>query len=248
MPARHDPSFRVPTRIILQNFALAYTIRPGLKRRHRPRGKKSSRLPIHSDTLVTAVRIAKMAQLDAIDGSSESSSVNSEKRHKRKKNKTTRLPKPADDHATEEYPAAHVARRSSLSKPGRDQRDAPPPAKRKKENRREEVKREVRISSTRSSPVLDFDGLSRPSVGTRARLEEDETKAAERLERMKGAVRTLLECVGENPDRQGLLATPERYARAMLEFTCGYQQNAMDIVGLFRLPWSRSRILISYVR
>lgn len=73
-------------------------------------------------------------------------------------------------------------------------------------------------------------------MGTRARLEEDETKAAERLERMKGAVRTLLECVGENPDREGLLATPERYARAMLQFTCGYQENAMDIVGSSAFP------------
>ncbi|KAK7221695.1 hypothetical protein V2G26_009698 [Clonostachys chloroleuca] len=47
---------------------------------------------------------------------------------------------------------------------------------------------------------------------------------------MKGAVRTLLECVGENPDREGLLATPHRYANALLDFTVGYQQNVMDIV------------------
>lgn len=170
-----------------------------------------------------------MVQLDVIDGPSESSSVNSEKKRKRKRNKASKQSKLADD-ATEDYPAGHITRRSSLSKPGRDQRDAPP-VKRKREHRRDEERRDAIISSARSSPVIDFDGLSRPSVGTRARLEEDQTKAAERLERMKGAVRTLLECVGENPDREGLLATPERYARAMLQFTCGYQENAMDIVG-----------------
>ena len=86
-------------------------------------------------------------------------------------------------------------------------------------------------SSSRSdSPMIDFDGLSRPSFGTRARLEESEAEQEARLDRMKGAVRTLLECVGEDPDREGLLATPLRYAKAMLYFTQGYQQNIQDIV------------------
>ena len=47
---------------------------------------------------------------------------------------------------------------------------------------------------------------------------------------MRGAVRTILECVGEDPDREGILATPDRYAKAMLYFTKGYQENVRDIV------------------
>ena len=47
---------------------------------------------------------------------------------------------------------------------------------------------------------------------------------------MRDAVRTILECVGENPDRSGLLDTPERYAKAMMFFTKGYGQNVRDIV------------------
>lgn len=47
---------------------------------------------------------------------------------------------------------------------------------------------------------------------------------------MRGAVRTLLECVGEDPDREGLLDTPSRYAKALLDFTSGYQVNVEDIV------------------
>lgn len=47
---------------------------------------------------------------------------------------------------------------------------------------------------------------------------------------MTAAVRTILECVGEDPDREGLLATPERYAKALLFFTEGYQENVRDIV------------------
>lgn len=84
---------------------------------------------------------------------------------------------------------------------------------------------------TRSpSPVIDFDGLSRPSRGTRERLEETKEQADKRLAKMCDAVRTILECVGEDADREGLLATPSRYAKAMLFFTKGYQQNVRDIV------------------
>lgn len=84
---------------------------------------------------------------------------------------------------------------------------------------------------TRSpSPVIDFDGLSRPSRGTRERLEETKEQADKRLAKMCEAVRTILECVGEDADREGLLATPSRYAKAMLFFTKGYQQNVRDIV------------------
>ncbi len=39
---------------------------------------------------------------------------------------------------------------------------------------------------------------------------------------MSEAVRVLLECVGEDPLREGLLKTPERYAKALLFFTKGY--------------------------
>jgi GTP cyclohydrolase I len=47
---------------------------------------------------------------------------------------------------------------------------------------------------------------------------------------MAGAIRTILECIGEDPNREGLLATPVRYAKAMLDFTKGYQENVKDIV------------------
>lgn len=47
---------------------------------------------------------------------------------------------------------------------------------------------------------------------------------------MCGAVRTILECLGEDPDRQSLLDTPKRYAKAMLFFTEGYKKNLHEIV------------------
>ncbi|KAI0834672.1 GTP cyclohydrolase I [Hypoxylon sp. FL0890] len=118
--------------------------------------------------------------------------------------------------------ASSLKRRHSISKAARDPRDEP---------QRKKKKSKPEGTETRSpSPVIDFDGLSRPSLGTRERLEESSEQAAQRLEKLQGAVRTILECVGEDPDREGVLDTPSRYAKAMLFFTKGYQQNVRDIV------------------
>ncbi|KAI9828421.1 MAG: GTP cyclohydrolase I [Thelocarpon impressellum] len=80
------------------------------------------------------------------------------------------------------------------------------------------------------NPPIDFDGLSWPSLGTRERLEATPEEADERLAKLSGAVRTILECVGEDSAREGLRGTPERYAKAMLYFTKGYEENVRDIV------------------
>lgn len=146
-------------------------------------------------------------------------------------------------------------RRDSISAPARDPRDIPDRPKKKKSKKSTTSHTNATTATTEAtatnptstsstgaaaaasgtvtrspSPVIDFDGLSRPSSGTRERLEETKEQADKRLARMCGAVRTILECVGEDADREGLLATPERYAKAMLFFTKGYQQNVRDIV------------------
>ncbi|KAM0523054.1 hypothetical protein ACHAPE_001546 [Trichoderma viride] len=140
-------------------------------------------------------------------------------------------------------------RRPSIILPPRDERDQPDAKRRRKEKKKaaRRAKKEdadVDGDSTSSNvktgaetalaktngPLVDFEGLSRPSFGTQERRKETPEGAALRLERMKGAVRTLLECVGEDPNREGLLATPQRYAKAMLDFTKGYQEDISDIV------------------
>lgn len=44
------------------------------------------------------------------------------------------------------------------------------------------------------------------------------------------AVLKIIECVGEDPNREGLRYTPERYAEAMLWFTKGYTESVEGIL------------------
>ena len=67
-------------------------------------------------------------------------------------------------------------------------------------------------------------------LGTRERLEASPAQNEDRLQKLCGAVRTILECIGEDPNREGLRGTPDRYANAMLFFTKGYEENLRDIV------------------
>lgn len=48
------------------------------------------------------------------------------------------------------------------------------------------------------------------------------------MERIEGAVRDILDSVGEDPDRDGLLETPGRVARAYGELLVGYSQDPAE--------------------
>jgi len=69
--------------------------------------------------------------------------------------------------------------------------------------------------------VVDADkekGAPAPAEGRPSRAEAEE------------AVRTLLRWTGDDPDREGLLSTPERVARAYEEFFAGYGQDPEEIL------------------
>uniref|UniRef100_M4B623 GTP cyclohydrolase 1 n=1 Tax=Hyaloperonospora arabidopsidis (strain Emoy2) TaxID=559515 RepID=M4B623_HYAAE len=62
------------------------------------------------------------------------------------------------------------------------------------------------------------------------RTATDFSENQEKLEKMAAAVTMLLECIGEDPQREGLLKTPMRMAKALLYNTKGYGQSLAEVL------------------
>ncbi|CAN5217614.1 GTP cyclohydrolase I FolE [soil metagenome] len=69
--------------------------------------------------------------------------------------------------------------------------------------------------------MTDKIALPEPDVATVPAFDHDRAAAA---------VRELLFAIGENPDREGLLETPARVARAYAELTAGLRQRPEDVL------------------
>ena len=82
------------------------------------------------------------------------------------------------------------------------------------------------VRSVPSSPALKTRAhhVSRNTAkSTISRLNEPPSEREKREKKLAEAVRVLLEGIGEDPAREGLLKTPERYAQALLWMTKGYE-------------------------
>jgi GTP cyclohydrolase I len=71
---------------------------------------------------------------------------------------------------------------------------------------------------------------SHKAKSTLSRLHASPAEKLARQTRLTAAVRTVLECIGEDPDREGLLRTPERYAQALMWMTRGYEERLAGII------------------
>ncbi|ORZ32102.1 hypothetical protein BCR44DRAFT_1441085 [Catenaria anguillulae PL171] len=78
--------------------------------------------------------------------------------------------------------------------------------------------------------VVDTDSLPSSLEEPKANRSMSPTSAANRVDEVAGNVRNILEALGENPEREGLLKTPVRYAKALTFFTKGYEENLKDLV------------------
>jgi GTP cyclohydrolase I len=61
---------------------------------------------------------------------------------------------------------------------------------------------------------------------------EDDSQLSDRegkVQSMTLACRTILECIGEDPSREGLQKTPERWAKALLYMCQGYHQSPANV-------------------
>jgi len=66
----------------------------------------------------------------------------------------------------------------------------------------------------------------------------------ETKEHLKDNYRNVIGLLGEDPQREGLLKTPERMAKAMLYMTQGYHLNAVDIINSAKFHESVSEMVI----
>ncbi|QSL64911.1 hypothetical protein MERGE_002215 [Pneumocystis wakefieldiae] len=68
------------------------------------------------------------------------------------------------------------------------------------------------------------------SLNISKRFKESAKERKKRVKRLSNALSIVLECLGEDSKREGLKKTPERYAKAMLFFTKGYEDDISDVV------------------
>lgn len=72
------------------------------------------------------------------------------------------------------------------------------------------------------------------------KIDHDEKLIAE----IAGHYREILRLIGEDPEREGLLKTPERAAKALIDITQGYRQNPLEIARKAIFEHGGSKIVI----
>ena len=72
------------------------------------------------------------------------------------------------------------------------------------------------------------------------KIEHDEKLIAE----IAGHYREILRLIGEDPEREGLLKTPERAAKALVDITQGYRQNPLEIARKAIFEHAGSKIVV----
>jgi GTP cyclohydrolase I len=64
------------------------------------------------------------------------------------------------------------------------------------------------------------------------------------VSQIQDTVRSLLAAVGEDPDRDGLVRTPERVEKALAFLTQGYQQDAATVIGSALFPANHQNMVV----
>jgi GTP cyclohydrolase IA len=85
------------------------------------------------------------------------------------------------------------------------------------------------VAPSSSSLVSTVARLPSKSDGNGNDNDDDIDEQAQVLAKMSAACKTILQCIGEDPDREGLVKTPERWAKALLFMCHGYHMSPSDV-------------------
>lgn len=72
----------------------------------------------------------------------------------------------------------------------------------------------------------------------------NERQNQELVEKIAWHYKEILKLIGEDPEREGLVKTPERAAKALVDITRGYRTNALDIARKAIFEYEGSQIVI----
>ena len=92
-----------------------------------------------------------------------------------------------------------------------------------------EDKKEITSNVPSTMEGTDVSVSSTSDNETSRKRQRMELSEEEKISKMTNACKTILECIGEDPDREGLVKTPDRWARALLFMTKGYCQRVEDV-------------------
>jgi len=94
----------------------------------------------------------------------------------------------------------------------------------------ESVAEGASLSSTTSASLVASAARNSDDGNTdKEAQQDDQQQTNNKIATMSAACKTILECIGEDPNREGLLKTPERWAKALLFMCHGYQMTPADV-------------------
>ncbi|KAJ3405723.1 hypothetical protein HDU80_000891 [Chytriomyces hyalinus] len=81
-------------------------------------------------------------------------------------------------------------------------------------------------------------------MGTRQRKNETVEKKQQRMDKIAEAVKVIVEQLGEDPSRKGMLKKPMHHAKALMFFTKGYEESLKVVVNEAVFPGRCARFSV----